>query len=354
MAQKRVLFVNVTDANYPRHVMIANAYRRMDYQVVVVARRNNLTYWARCRALLQARQHQGSFDVVVLAEFAISYAWVSWLIARMSKACHVVDGFIGMYETHVEDTGSVTAWAPKGIAYRIVDWLAFFLADHYLIDTHARMHDLIEAHPYLSHVRKVHVLPVGAPRWASPLPLPDRKSTTRFLYYGNYIPLHGLDKFFRALSFAASSRPWQATIIGPRAKSQQYERLIEKLGIEDSVQFKDSVPEQELLSYIADHHVIVGIFGDSKKARSVIPNKVWQGLACGRVVLTRETRGLEEIGQLFPNLLVLTPADSASDIVPALEGLLSAAFRELPTEDSRAVVDQYVDDHFENFMLYFV
>lgn len=353
MTQKRVLFVNVTDVNYPRHVLLAEAYNRADYRVFVIERSKSLTYWDRCRALLKACKHQGPFDVVVLAEFAISYAWVSWLIARKSKACHVVDGFIGMYETHVEDTGSVTAWSTKGIAYRFVDWLAFFLANHYLIDTHARKHDLAKAHPCLNRIRKVHVLPVGAPRWALPLPLPDGKSTTRLLYYGNYIPLHGLEKFLRALSLISCSRSWQATIIGPKAKSLEYERLVEHLGLEHSVQFVDAIPEQELSAYIADHHIIVGIFGDSRKAQSVIPNKVWQGLASGRVVLTRQTRGLQEIGHLFPQQLALTPANSAADIIPALEGVVDTDFRELSTGESRTIVDQYVERHFEVFMSYF-
>lgn len=41
--------------------------------------------------------------------------------------------------------------------------------------------------------------------------------------------------------------------------------------------------------------VILGIFGDSEKTDRVIPNKIYEGLASGKAVISEETTALKEI-----------------------------------------------------------
>ncbi|THE19463.1 glycosyltransferase [Kocuria rosea] len=350
--QKKVLFVNVTHTDYPRHKQLANAFRDKGFAVEVIQRPEGVGYFARCVKLLASAFQHKKYSTVVLAEFAISYAWVSWIIAKLSRSAHIVDGFIGMHETHVEDTQKVRPGSFKGIAYRWLDWLAFVSADYYLIDTHARRKALLDSYGYLSRSKSVIVLPVGAPDWASPQAMP-MSDEMQILYYGNYIPLHGVSQFIEALALLDPRTPWHATFIGPKKKSTEHERLAEKLGLAEKIDFMDSVRENELIGYIREHHVVVGIFGDSNKARSVIANKVWQGLAAGRVVLTRNTQGISEIASTFPGSLLLTDSDTPSDIAVVLDQISTLDFHAMPLEESKRLVDAYTKHHYDEFLSIF-
>jgi glycosyltransferase involved in cell wall biosynthesis len=64
--------------------------------------------------------------------------------------------------------------------------------------------------------------------------------------------------------------------------------------------------------------VCLGIFGDTKKAERVIPNKVFQILAAGRSLITRDSPAIREL---------LHPTRGIRLIAPAQPQALAAAVR---------------------------
>ncbi|MEF3121225.1 hypothetical protein [Kocuria flava] len=346
----RVLFVNVTDVSYPRHKAISTSLARAGVDAKIIRRPVNIGYVRRSLRLLFSGICSGRTDAVILGEFAVSYVWVAWIIAKAKRARLVVDGFIGMHETHIEDTEKYTSASPQAWFYRLVDYLAFRLADIYLIDTIARRDLLLRRFGRSSKPPKILVLPVGAPEWACPSPLPSFEGGCRVLYYGNYIPLHGLDKVIYGLSFLPTHFIWSATFIGPSGLAEPYKALINELGLTDKVEFLDSVPEEDLVKHLKNCHVVVGVFGDSSKARSVIANKVWQGIAAGRLVLTQNSIGLAEIRDIFPYSLLL-PRDVAPDsIASILTDTQAWAVGSAQRHAARKHVDCYMSHHFNVFV----
>ncbi len=51
----------------------------------------------------------------------------------------------------------------------------------------------------------------------------------------------------------------------------------------------DWVDPQDLVALVAQHDVCLGIFGTTPKAKRVVPQKVYQGCAAGRAVITSGT-----------------------------------------------------------------
>ena len=89
---------------------------------------------------------------------------------------------------------------------------------------------------------------------------------------------------------------------------QATQKLAADLHVEN-VHFLGRRPYDELPSLMADAHVCLGIFGTSAKAQRVVPNKVFDGLATARPVLTADTTGVREVLVHGDNAYLCPPGD---------------------------------------------
>lgn len=310
-----VLYVGVHDVDYPRNRRIRQYLLEHGHSVSVVEKpRGGLA--ARLVGTLQAlRASEQRHDVVVVSEFALTLVPLVWLVTRLRRQRLVVDGFVSLYETHVEDwsTFRPTSWRARLL--RAADHVAYRCADLFLVDTDVRRQALVARHAGRTVVV---TLPVGAPAWAEEQPPAPSDGVLRVLYYGNYIPLHGLDVVIDAVADAAARTELHLTLVGDGRGRAEVVADVAARGIADRCTFLGPVPEPELAAVIREHHVVLGVFGGSTKAGSVIANKVWQALACGRAVVTRESAALDEVRTAVGDQLVTTRPGSAGSLAEAL------------------------------------
>lgn len=345
----KVGYGRVWDTSYPRNARI-RAYLTDRFGAdVAVSRR-----WEGSRlrriphdigALLFGLRRK---QLYILAEFSLPYAVVLWAVARLNRGVLVVDGFVGQYETMIEDWKKARPGTLRARWYANVDRLACRLADLVLIDTRVRARALEAAHPGT----EVLSLPVGAPGWARPVPeRAPRKGRVEVLYYGNYIPLHGLPVVLAAIGRAAREIDLSVTLVGYGAPRPDIERQAARLGVDGVCRFVDPVPEEELAGFIAAADIVLGIFGDSDKARSVIANKVWQGLACGRTVVTRTSPALAEIAGVCGEQLVQVDGDDDEELVAALAAALVATPGRAHgvAAETAAALEAYVASEYDRF-----
>jgi glycosyltransferase involved in cell wall biosynthesis len=86
------------------------------------------------------------------------------------------------------------------------------------------------------------------------------------------------------------------------------------------VEWLGALPLAELRAHTLAADVCLGVFGGSDKAARVVPNRVYDALACGRPVVTAGTPGAREL---------LHDGEDAL-LVPAADGpALAAALRRL-------------------------
>lgn len=257
-------------------------------------------------------QRRGTVALVVVPEFSLKYAAFAWVIAKYHRAPLVVDWFVGLYETRVGDWAS-----PLSLRARLLkgaDTLALKLADVAVTDTEMRADMLVR---HYGAKRRPLVLPVGAPAWAV-YNSPTLCTKFRILYYGSYLPLHGIDFFLESLTYA-DARNYEITFIGQGNLRPQVEKRIDELGLRNLFTFIDYVPEEFLAAHIADSDLILGIYGSSSKASTVIANKIWQALSCGRPVITRSSEALSEIRSLAGDFLI--EIDSPRELAKCLNSL---------------------------------
>ena len=89
----------------------------------------------------------------------------------------------------------------------------------------------------------------------------------KILFYGSFIPLHGIDIILEAFSLMEKAGvDFEAKIIGTGQIYSKMKNLHEKLELKNVQMDGKLIDENKLAQEIREHDIILGIFGDSKKA----------------------------------------------------------------------------------------
>jgi glycosyltransferase involved in cell wall biosynthesis len=230
-------------------------------------------------------------------------------LARGLFRCPIALDFMVALGDTSRDRG-IREWTLVPIALDLVDRLALRAADIVVVDTEEQASQLA-GRP----ARRAVVVPVGAPEpWFSAVPGDGASSDAllRVVFFGLYTPLQGGRTIGEAIARTAHDERIQWTMIG---RGQDRASTEEIAACNDQVTWIDWVDSTELPRVVARHDVCLGIFGESAKARRVVPNKVFQGCAAGCAVVTSSTT--PQVGALGDAALYVDPGDG-----PALADLI--------------------------------
>ena len=258
---------------------------------------------AAAEARLFAKRPRDDFDVIL-----VGYPGHLDLAAARRAARGrplVFNPLVSLSDTFVEDRGRFRPGSPAARVLERIDRHAFGAADVVVADTNAHADRFREL-----GAPRVEVCFVGAeervftPGWLQP-------EQFVCLFVGKLIPLHGLDTILAAARIAPEL-PFH--VVG----SGQLEPLLANRP--DNVGWTPWVEYDQLPTELHRAGCALGIFAASPKAQRVIPNKVFQALACGTPVITADTPAAREL---------LTDGDSALLVPPGDARSLAAAARRL-------------------------
>jgi glycosyltransferase involved in cell wall biosynthesis len=219
----------------------------------------------------------------------------------------VFDPLISTYDKQVFERKK---YPPGGFrAHRLLRWekSLFQAADVVIADTreHARFFEETFAIP----LERIVVVPVGAEEELfSPAP-PGEKGMDRkaveILFFGSFIQLQGPHIIVEAARrYQGPPVRWRFIGHGPLLA------LCQKLaGSMKNIVFEPWVPYGDLPGRIRGADILLGIFGETPKAGRVIPNKVYQALACGKPVITC-------LSEAYPPELVGNPESGIAWVPP--------------------------------------
>jgi glycosyltransferase involved in cell wall biosynthesis len=251
----------------------------------------------------------GVLDTIVLAPFArlrgVPIAW---------------DMFISAYDTFVFDRCLVPSGTLRAHLLRWVEGFAIRCANLVFVDTEAharRIESLFGLPPQSCGAVQVGV-EAEFFRSSAPGPAQLRAESLEVLFYGQFIPLHGIETIVAAARLMQEeSVNW--TFIGRGQEAVRIRCMLDELPLA-KLQWVDWVEYTKLGDWIAQADLCLGIFGTSEKAASVIPNKVFQTIAAGRPLVTRDSPAIRELLVHAPPCVYLVPA--------ADPGALAAVVRE--------------------------
>lgn len=107
----------------------------------------------------------------------------------------------------------------------------------------------------------------------------------RIIYYGTFIPLHGVETMLQAAALLQDQPRIQFYFYGDGQERPAAEQLAQSLGLAN-VHFQGWIDKEALPDEIARAHLCLGVFGTTKQSRCTIQNKIWEGMMMQRPVIT--------------------------------------------------------------------
>lgn len=287
VANKTVVWWGKSDVNYSRNRICRQALQVLGYHI------EDFNPWLSQFAHLQA-------SMMGLAKPDL--VWVPCFrqrdiaAARTWSAQHgvplLLDPLISAWDKQVFERGKFSPTSKQ--AQRLKAWESNLMqsAERVLVDT--PLHADLFARELGVQVDKLFIVYVGAEaEMFKPQPKLTDAEPIEVLFYGSFIGLHGVHTIVEAakLAQAQSKVVWTLLGDGPHKAA-----CIELARGFDNIRFESALPYANLPQRISNADILLGVFGSTAKAGNVIPNKVFQALACAKPVITR-------VSQAYPSEL---------------------------------------------------
>lgn len=269
------------------------------------------------------RQHRalGDYDVMLVGPTAHLDLPLARFLSRRREALLLFDPLVSIVETILDRDLLDSASSRLTLLVRLERYL-FGLPDVRLADT--TIHRDAMATQTLTSDRPWWVIPASAPSLFRRLAAPYQRAgqdSFRVLYFGQYIPLHGLETVLAAAHRLHGRPDIQFELVGTGQTYDTMCRLAAELGLRNVHFISEWLrPERLAVEHIRRADVCLGVFGQQPKAARVVPQKIYAALASGRTVITADTPAVHEL---------LTPGDELWTIPAGDAEALAAAIGRL-------------------------
>ena len=274
-ANQKVLWWSRSGRDYSRDRILRQAFEQLGWQIQDFS--PVLSFAGDWQAWLQRIEKP---DVVWVPCFRHRDAAAAARWAKYRQVPIVFDPLISAYDKVVHEQERVEK--DSGVARRMLARESALMQRFDAVVADTQCHADYFSSDFGLKSEKVCVIPVGAePGLFVPQLWGPVSSRVRVLFYGSFIGLQG-PEVIAAAARLVPEVDWH--FIGDGPLKPQCQELCSGL---NHVTFTPWIPYEQLPSQIGAADILLGVFGTSQKASRVIPNKVYQSLACGRVVVTR-------------------------------------------------------------------
>lgn len=358
----RILYAGVYERDYARNRLIVRALRDAGARVEEAH-----------VAVFERRRDKSAVGLIGLAALGVRLAWaytrlVPSVALRLLRCDALAVGYIGqldmlvlaplaralgrpvifnplvtLSDTLVEDRALARAGTFVARVIVALDRAALRLADDVLVDTEAngwRLRQRFGLAP-----GRLTVVAVGADDTFAPLGKASGRAVDApldVLFIGKFIPLHGVETIVRAVALLrARGAPLRVELVGTGQTYRAARAQAVALGLgEDALIWTDWIPFEALSDRLRRADVALGIFGSGTKAARVIPNKLWQSLACGVASVTRSSPAVAGVLCDAENVLLVPPADPLA-LADAIERLRDPALRARIAAGGRSAYERH-------------
>ncbi len=307
---KSVCFFGGYEDNYPRCEVLRKGLENEGFAVEECRVRHTMKIFNRYpRLLWKYVKMKNNFDIIFVPVFRHKDVPLAWILGRMSGKKIIFDPLVSRYETKIKDKQDAPDRSFQSWYNRRIDSVSLNLPDLVLADTEE--HALYYAGEFGVPESRIRVLPVGYDDQVFSAAARHRENgrdSCVILFYGSYLPLHGVDTIINAAAFLRDRHDIRIELIGDGQTCPRVRKLAEQAKLEN-VKFLPRVSYESLPDYINKADVCLGIFGRSEKALRVVPNKIYQCLAMAKAVITANTAAVSAVFEHERNIILVPPGD---------------------------------------------
>jgi len=303
----KVCYFGSYDKEYPRNRILIKGLRQNNIDVIECqdSSKSLIRY---VRLLWKYSRVRENYEAIIIG--AADHSTVPFAKILSPKKKIIFDVFISFYDTAVFDRKLVRKDTLKAKYYYFLDWVSCELPDIVITDTlqHAKYFSKEFGIPF----RKIKVIYIGADEYLFYPRDVGRRDNNRFLveFHGTFVPLQGIQYIVEAAKILERENII-FKIIGKGQTYQDVLKLAKKLNVKNA-RFLGWVDYESIPNYISEADVCLGIFGDTEKAKRVIPNKAFEALAMKKPLITGNSPAAKEVFTHKKNVVLCKMGDSES------------------------------------------
>lgn len=226
----------------------------------------------------------GKFDIMVLGYPGQFDVFLARIICFLKKKPLVLDVFMSVYLIAIERKLE----KPKHSAVNFlkkIEKKALEIPDLLIQDTQQYVNWFFDTYSIDSN--RFRLVPTGADdNIFKPSEQPAvKKDKFQVLYYGTFIPNHGLDHILEAVKLLLSRDEIEFLFIGEGPEKPRIVLKAEKEKLKNVI-FMGWCSQVELVKQIGLADVCLGAFGNTPQSLMTVHNKIYECMACGKTVLT--------------------------------------------------------------------
>jgi glycosyltransferase involved in cell wall biosynthesis len=231
------------------------------------------------------------FDLMIVGYPGLIDIFPARLLCWYKKKPLVWDILMSLYLISVERNPGSEKNLPTCII-RFVEYIASHLPDWLIIDTKVYADWFIEN--YRIPINKYFLLPLGADdRVFKPIESKNLQNNTFLcIYYGTFVPSHGVSNLIEAARLLNSNPGIHFQLIGNGPEKEGNVNLAKQYNLKN-ITFIDWLDEENLVTQIAKADVCLGTFGRSPQSLITIQNKIYEGLAMAKPIITGKSPAIQ-------------------------------------------------------------
>jgi glycosyltransferase involved in cell wall biosynthesis len=237
-------------------------------------------------ALLMHYRTIGPYDVMMVAYPGQFDVFLARLLTSLRRKPLAWDILMSIYLVAV-DRGlhHDSPFTVRGM--RMVEALGLRLPDLLVADTAQYVNYYCETHRLKPD--RFRLVPMGADdRLFQPQPRPSADGTFRVMYYGTFIPNHGVGYIVEAARLLKGEPDIHFEFVGDGPDRAAAQSAAARDGLRN-VTFIDWVPRADLAARAARADVCLGAFGLVQQSLLTVHNKIYEGLALARPVISGDS-----------------------------------------------------------------
>ncbi len=241
--------------------------------------------------------YPGHFDVFLAYPFA-----------KIFGKKLVFNPLLIIYNGFSDEQGILKRTSLLGRSIKLAEALCYKACDMVFADTPFQYEHL--KRDFNLNEKKLRVLPIGADDAGYKYtPYKNTKSKkVHVVYYGLYSPVHGVEHIVKAAHLLRNDKNVTFSFVGQGNTYEKNRNLAEKLKLKN-LKFYHNVPVSEHLPVMQSADIFLGFLQKHPSVDRIIPNKVYQGLSLGRVVMTADAPVTRSMFKHKDNMYLVKPAD---------------------------------------------